>query len=64
MHGQCKHCNCHLSGNVVAYRQGLIERIGLDEVERIEADQSERHYGKQDLRELVAEYRRKAREIE
>lgn len=64
VHGQCKHCNCHLSGNVVAYRQGLIGRIGLAEVERIEADQSEKHYGKQDLRELAAEYRRKAREVE
>lgn len=64
VHGQCKYCNCHLSGNVVAYRQGLIERIGLPETERIEADQSERHYGKQDLRELATEYRRKAREIE
>lgn len=36
----------------------------LHETERIEADQSERHYGKQDLRELAAEYRRKAREVE
>lgn len=34
------------------------------ETERIEADQSEKHYGKQDLRELAAEYRRKAREVE
>lgn len=34
------------------------------ETERIEADQSERHYGKQDLRELAAAYRKKAREIE
>ena len=64
VHGQCKHCNCHLSGNVVAYRQGLIGRIGLPETERIEADQSEKHYGKQDLRELAATYRKKAREIE
>lgn len=36
----------------------------LPETERIEADQSEKHYGKHDLRELAAEYRRKAREIE
>lgn len=64
VHGQCKHCNCHLSGNVVAYRQGLIERIGLPETERIEADQSEKHYSKQDLRELAATYRKKARELE
>ena len=42
----------------------MIGRIGLAEVERIEADQSEKHYGKQDLRELAATYRKKAREIE
>lgn len=36
----------------------------LHETERIEADQSEKHYGKQDLRELAAEYRKRAREIE
>ena len=64
VHGQCKYCNCHLSGNVVAYRQGLIGRIGLKMVERIESDQVARHYDRQALRELTIEYRRKARELE
>ena len=63
-HGQCKYCNCHLSGNVVAYRQGLVNRIGLDAVEALEADNAPRHYGKGDLRELAALYRKKARELE
>lgn len=64
VHGQCKHCNCHLSGNVVAYRQGLIGRIGLNAVERIESDQAARHYDQQALRDLAAKYRAKARELE
>ena len=41
IHKQCKHCNQYLSGNIVMYRLGLIDRIGLAEVEKIEADQSQ-----------------------
>ena len=39
-HAQCRHCNNHLGGNHVAYRAGLIQRIGLRAVELIEADQT------------------------
>ncbi len=46
------------------YRQGLIARIGLSEVERIESDNTPRHYGKDELRELAAVYRRKTKELE
>lgn len=28
--GQCKFCNDHLSGNLIAYRKGLINRYGVD----------------------------------
>lgn len=64
VHGQCKHCNNHLSGNIVMYRQGLIVRIGQAEVDRIEADNQQRRYSKDDLRETAALYRRRARELE
>ena len=64
VHGQCKHCNCYLSGNVVMYRQGLIGRIGLPAVEAIECDNAPRHYSKDDLRELARLYRQKAKELE
>ena len=64
VHGQCKHCNCYLSGNIVMYRQGLIGRIGLQVVEAIECDNAPRHYSKDDLRELVRVYRQKARDLE
>ena len=33
---QCVRCNMHLSGNLLGYRKGLIERIGLEEVEKLE----------------------------
>lgn len=63
VHGQCKHCNNHLAGNHVAYRQGLAERVGLQEVERLERDQTTRHYTKEGLTELARQYRQMARNL-
>ena len=54
--GQCKFCNRHLSGNHVAYRAGLIERIGLRNVELIESDQTLRKYTHEGLVELARHY--------
>lgn len=63
-HGQCKHCNNYLSGNVVMYRMGLLERIGETELARLENDSTTRKWDKDGLRELIDEYRQKARELE
>lgn len=62
-HAQCRHCNNHLGGNHVMYRIGLIERIGLAEVERIERDQDTRKYTKDELIELAKTYREKAKSV-
>lgn len=62
-HSQCRHCNNHLAGNHVAYRQGLIERVGLQEVERLERDQTTRHYTKEGLTELARQYREMTRNL-
>jgi hypothetical protein len=62
-HGQCKHCNRHLAGNHVAYRAGLIERIGLYRVEQIEADQTLRKYSKEGLIELARYYNAEAKRL-
>lgn len=35
-HGQCYGCNVAKSGNLIYYRKRLIEKIGLDEVEKLE----------------------------
>lgn len=61
--GQCKYCNQHLAGNHVAYRQGLIERIGLQAVERIEADNAVRKYTHEGLIELAKHYRAETRRL-
>ena len=63
VHGQNKHCNNYLGGNHVAYRQGLIARVGLPAVERIEADDTLRKYTKEGLIELARHYRAEAREL-
>ena len=64
VHAQRKQCNRYGSGNVVGYRLGLIERIGLAAVEALEADNAPRKYTADDLRGIKAEYARKARELE
>lgn len=63
-HGQCKHCNQHLAGNHVSYRQGLIARIGLARVEQIEADTTTRKYTREGLIELARHYRAEARRLQ
>lgn len=64
VHGQCKRCNRYLSGNAVSYRAGLIERIGLVEVERLDSDHTPRKWDKEELRELTALYKQKIKELE
>jgi hypothetical protein len=63
VHGQCKHCNQYLAGNVLAYRKGLIERIGLERVEQIESDQTVRKYTREGLQEIARHYNAEARRL-
>jgi len=62
-HAQLKHCNRYLSGNVVGYRAGLIQRIGLETVEALEADQAPRKLTIDDLKAIKATYTAKAKEL-
>ena len=36
VHGQCKKCNYFLSGNLIPYRQNLIEKIGQERFDKLE----------------------------
>jgi hypothetical protein len=36
-YAQCRHCNRFMEGNIQDYRKGLIEKIGLQQVELIES---------------------------
>ena len=63
MHAQLKQCNRYASGNVAGYRGWLIERIGLETVEALEADQASRDYSIADLQEIKKTYAARAREL-
>lgn len=63
-HRQCSVCNNHLSGNIMHYRAGLIQRIGTEKVEWLESDNTPRHYTIDDLKELKKHYQAKIKEME
>lgn len=55
-HAQSKQQNRYASGNATDYRLGLIARIGLAEVERLEVDNVARKFTIDELRAIKAEY--------
>lgn len=62
-HLQCSHCNNHLSGNIVEYRQRLIGRIGFKNLEWVEGFHAPKHYQIDDLKEIIQHYRKLTREL-
>lgn len=64
VHKQCAPCNNHLSGNIVSYRIGLIERIGPDRVARLEGPHEPKRYTIDNLREIRTQYTKMVRELE
>lgn len=62
-HGQRKRCNRYGAGRAVDYRIGLIGRLGLHEVERLEADNTPRKWTREELRAIRAEYAAKRRQL-
>ena len=64
VHAQRKQCNRYGAGNVIGYRFGLRQRIGIEAVEALEADQTPRNYSIDDLKAIKAKYTAMARELE
>lgn len=58
-HAQRKQCNRWGAGRAVDYRIGLIQRIGLEQVEALESDNRVRKWKADELRAIKAEFRRK-----
>jgi hypothetical protein len=56
-HAQLKQCNRYGAGRAVDYRLGLIARLGLSEVERLESDQTVRKYTIPELKAIRDDYR-------
>ena len=63
-HVQRKHCNRYGAGRAVDYRAGLIERIGLDAILEIEADNRVHKWTHDELIEIKARYKAKRKELE
>lgn len=60
VHSACTRCNRQLSGNAVDYRIRLIDRIGLERVERLEADNAPRRFDVTYLKRVKAIFSRRA----
>ena len=62
VHKQCSACNNHLIGNILEYRLGLIEKIGLERVEFLERkDHPPLKLSVEEIKELIKVYRAKVR---
>jgi Bacteriophage Lambda NinG protein len=54
-----------LHGNLIAYREGLIARIGVDRFNELESLKNvPRHYAITDVKELIQNYRNKIKQLE
>lgn len=65
-HKQRRYCNRYLGGNEREYRVGLIDRIGLEKVEAIEAAKDSLKYYKytdDELNGIKKKYRKKIKEL-
>jgi hypothetical protein len=61
---QCSICNNHLSGNLVAYREALINKIGLDRVEYLESCTEPVKHDIDFYRNIITTYRKKIKELQ
>jgi 5-methylcytosine-specific restriction endonuclease McrA len=61
--GQRKNCNRPGGATRAAFRAGVIDRIGLERVEALEADNKPHHWTREELRAIKATYKAKLKEI-
>lgn len=61
---QCHRCNVQLSGNQAAYRIGLVEKIGLAEVERLEGPHPVAKFTREELAAIRKEFAAMTRNLE
>ena len=50
-------CNRDLSGDIVNYRRGLIDKIGIEKVEWIEGPHEKKYYRVEDLKEITKHFK-------
>jgi hypothetical protein len=66
VHKQCSKCNRFLGGNELNYRNGLVERYGLDYVNELEKKANETRnykYTREELKEIKQTYLKRLKEL-
>lgn len=63
VHKQCSACNNHLSGNIVKFRMHLIDKIGLDKLEKLEVDNEPKHYTIEEIKAIKTKYKNLTKEL-
>lgn len=64
LHAQCAPCNTYLSGNLVRYRVGLLERIGPERLAALEGPHPARKWTRDELIALRRQFQAMARALE
>ena len=61
---QCYRCNCHLHGNTIEFRERLINELGLNEVEALEAKRHDQvKLTRSDYEEMIEYYKNAIKEL-
>jgi hypothetical protein len=62
VHGQCVRCNRDFHGNLLEYRKRIIQRIGTNELDRLDAEANiTRKFNRDELLEIYTKYKAKCR---
>jgi len=64
VHKACVRCNSTLAGNLVPYRVALIEKVGIEEVERLEQPNQQKSWSIEELTQIIKTYRKKIKEFQ
>ena len=61
---QCVNCNQHKHGNLIAYRENLLRKIGIEEFENLSVEAMKtRKFTIEELKEIIATYKKKIKEM-
>lgn len=63
VHKQCVPCNQHLSGNAIEYRIRLVQKIGLERVERLESKHKPLNLSIDQIKELKSKFMADAKRL-
>lgn len=63
VHKSCSRCNSQLAGNLIPYREALIKKIGIIEVERLEQPNQIKTWSVEEYQEIIKKYRQKIKEL-